>query len=50
MEIGAHEIQDLNDEGVSDQVKDLISYPAIGDQLLGPQHGEVLRDVGLLHA
>ena len=49
VEGGAPQIQDLNDEGAG-PVRDLISGLAIGDQLLWPYHGEVLRDIDLLHA
>ena len=48
MEVGAHEIQDLDDDGVADGVEDLVAGFASGDELLGAEHGEVLRDVCLL--
>ena len=50
MEVGAHEIQDLDDDGVADGIEDLVAGLAGGDELLGAQDGEVLGDVGLLEA
>ena len=43
-------VKDLVDEGVANGVKHLIATFAGGDELLGAEDGEVLRDVGLLHA
>ena len=50
MEVGAHQIQNLDDDGVANRIEDLIAGLAIGNKLLGPQHRQVLRDIGLLHA
>ena len=50
MEVGAHQVQDLDDDGVPYRIEDLIAGLAIRNKLLCPQHGEVLRDVGLFHA
>ena len=50
MEIGAHQTQNLNDDGVSNRVEDLISSLAIGNKLLCTQHREVLGNIGLLHS
>ena len=49
MEIRAHQIQNLNDDGVPNRIEHLISRLAIGNKLLCPQHREMLRDIGLLH-
>ena len=50
MEIGAHQIQNINDDGVPDRVEHLISSLAMGNKLLCTQHREVLRNIGLLHS
>ncbi len=38
------------DGGVADGVEDLVAGLAVDDDLLGSEHGEVLGDIGLLHA
>ena len=35
---------------VADGVEDLVAGLAVDDEMLGAEDGEVLRDVGLLHA
>jgi len=50
MEVGAHEIQDLDDDAVTDGIEDLVARAAVHEDLLGAQDAEVLRDVSLLHA
>ena len=49
MEVGAHQIQDLDDGAVTDGIEDLVTRAAVHEDLLGAQDAEVLRDVGLLH-
>ena len=49
MEVGAHEGEDLADEGIADGVKHLVAVFTGRDEVLGAEHGEVLGDVGLLH-
>src|ERR1700677_2564712 len=50
LEVGAHEGEDLENDGVADRVKDLVAGLPVDDNLFGAQDGEVLGDVGLLHA
>ncbi len=50
MEVGAHQIQNLNDDGVPNRIEDLIASLTIRNKLLSPQHREMLRDISLLHA
>jgi len=50
MEIGAHQTQNFNDDGVPNRVEHLISGLAIGNKLLCTKHREVLRNIGLLHS
>jgi len=38
MEVGAHQTQNLNDDGVSNRIEDLISGLAIRNKLLCPKH------------
>jgi hypothetical protein len=49
VEVGAHEGEDLVDEGVADGVKHLVAAFTGRDEVLGAEDGEVLGDVGLLH-
>jgi hypothetical protein len=35
VEVGAHEIQDINDDGVANRIEDLVAGFAGGDELLG---------------
>jgi hypothetical protein len=48
MKVSAHEIQDFDDDGVADRIKDLVAILAVGDEPLGAQHRKMLGDVGLL--
>ncbi len=50
VEVAAHEGEDFDEDGVADGVEDLVAGFAVDDELLGSEDGEVLRDVGLLHA
>ena len=50
MEVDAHEIQNLDDNAVTDGIEDLVARAAVHEDLFGAQDAEVLRDVGLLHA
>lgn len=49
MEVGAHEGEDLVDEGITHGVEDLVAGLPIDNKVFGAQDGEVLGDVGLLH-
>ena len=49
MKIGAHQIEDFNDDGIADRVEHLIPSLAVQDKLLGSQDRKVLRHIRLLH-
>ena len=50
VEIVPHQLQNFNDRAVAHGVEHLVAGLAIDHKLLGAQHAQVLRDVGLLHA
>jgi len=50
MEVGAHQTQTLNDDGVPNRVERLISSLAIANKLLCTKYREVLRNIRLLHS
>src|SRR5579871_1865771 len=50
MEISSHQTQNLNDDGVSNGIEDLIAGLAIHNKLFRSQHRKMLRDISLLHA
>lgn len=45
-----HRLQDLGQQRVAQAVIDLVAFLAALDDVLVPQHGEVLRGIGLLDA
>src|ERR1700687_5645993 len=49
MEIGAHQIEDFNDDRIAKRVEHLIANLAVRDKLLGPQNRKLLRHIRLLH-
>jgi hypothetical protein len=50
LKIATQEGQDLEDDGIAHRVEDLVAHFAGDDDLLSAEDGEMLRDVGLLHA
>lgn len=50
MEVLPHQIEHLDDQGVSHGIEDLVACLAIYDDLFGPEYGEMLGDIGLFHA
>src|SRR5271154_6839899 len=48
MKIAAHHIQDFDNQGVAHRVEDLIAGLAADEDVLGAQHGQMLRRVRLL--
>ena len=47
MKVVAHQVEDFAEERIAEGVKDLISLLAANDNLLGAQHAQMLRNIGL---
>jgi hypothetical protein len=50
MEVGAHQTQTLNDDGIPNRVEHSLSRLAITNKLLCTKYREVLRNIRLLHS
>jgi len=50
MEILPHQIQYLDNQGISHRIEDLIADPPIHNDLFGSENGKMLGDIGLLHS
>jgi hypothetical protein len=49
VEVAPHQVENVYDEGVANGIENLIGRLAIHQNVLRPQHCEVLRDVRLFH-
>ena len=50
VEVTAQNLQDLNQRPIADGIIDLVPHFPADDDLFGPQHGQMLRRIGLLDA
>ena len=48
VKVAAHHVQHIDNQGIADGVENLIAGLAINQDILGAQHRQMLRDVGLL--
>ncbi len=50
LEVSAHQVQDLNNQGIPHGIKDLIARLPIDNDLFRPEHRKMLRNIGLFHS
>ena len=50
LEVAPHNVQNLDQHGITQRIKDLVAFLAIGHNLAAAEYGKVLRYVGLLNA
>ena len=49
LKVFAHGVQDFDEQGIAQRVKNLIALLARDHQMAVPQNGQVLRKIGRLH-